>query len=129
MDSTAGVDSGPAGSLRGRPWLVLTLVCLVVSLTGIGLSIMSVAFPAIAAEFPDASPAELSWVANVFTIVGAATLIPAGVLADRWGRKRMLLLGTALFTVGSLVAGFAPGPEWLVAARGLQSLGASAYTP
>ena len=44
VDSTAGVDSGPAGSLRGRPWLVLTLVCLVVSLTGIGLSIMSVAF-------------------------------------------------------------------------------------
>lgn len=119
----------PQGSLRGSPWLVLALVCLVVSLTGVGLSIMSVAFPAVAEAFPEASAAELSWVANVFTIIGAATLIPAGVLADRWGRKRMVLVGTALFTAGSLLAGFAPGPMWLVAARGLQALGASAYTP
>ena len=98
-------------------------------LTGIGLSSISVLFPELRRAFPDASNATLSWVANVFTIVGAATLIPAGAIADRTGKKRMVLLGVALFVGGSVLGAVAWSPGVLIAARIIQSLGASCYTP
>jgi EmrB/QacA subfamily drug resistance transporter len=112
-----------------HPWMVLLLVVSAAVLTGIGLSIMSVTFIEIGKAFPDASPAQLSWIANLFTIVGAATLVPAGVLADRIGRKRMLLIGVSIFTLGSLLGALAPDPSIIMVARVVQALGASAYTP
>lgn len=108
------------------------VVAIVVSssvLTGVGLSIMTVTYGEIARAFPAASEATLSWVANLFTIVGAATLVPAGVFADRIGRKKMLLAGVALFTFGSLIGALAPNPGLIMVARTVQALGASAYTP
>ncbi len=108
---------------------MLLLTSCAGALTGLGLAVMSVTFPAIVEAFPEASPAQLSWVTNVFPIVGAASLVPAGVLADRYGRKRMLLIGVAVFTLGSCLSALATGPGVLIVARGVQSLGASAYTP
>jgi EmrB/QacA subfamily drug resistance transporter len=123
--ATVLVDAGRTST----DWWTVSIIVLATSLTGIGLSIMTVAFPAIAKAFPDASPAKLSWIANLFTIVGAATLVPCGVLADRFGRKRMVLVGVALFTLGSLVGALAWSPAILMLARTLQALGSSAYTP
>ena len=114
---------------RTRPLLALVLLILVTFLTGLGISIMTVAYPAMVDDFTDWSPSSLSWITNAFTIVGAGTLIPAGAIADRTGRKRILLIGVALFTAGSILGGLAPGPEVLIVARCLQALGASAYTP
>jgi EmrB/QacA subfamily drug resistance transporter len=118
----------PSGG-SGHPWVVLMLCVSAAALTGIGLSIMFVTFGEIAKAFPDASAAQLSWIANLFTIVGAATLVPAGVLADRVGRRRMMLVGVAVFTAGSLLGAVAPSPAIIMAARTIQALGASAYTP
>jgi MFS family permease len=105
------------------------LLMLVITLTGISMPIMSVALPALADAFPTWSTADLSWVNSIFTIVGAGTLIPAGVLADRAGRKRLVIGGAAVFLVGSVLGGLAPGPGWVITARAVQSLGASAFTP
>jgi EmrB/QacA subfamily drug resistance transporter len=118
--------TGPDNRQAG--W-VLAMVIATTALTGLGMSIMVVTFPAIGTDFPDASAAQLSWINNLFTIVSAATLIPCGVLADRVGRKRMLLAGTLLFTVGSVVGALAPSPEWIMVGRTLQALGAAAYGP
>ena len=93
-----------------RTGWVLAMVIGTTVLTGLSMSIMVVTFPAIRADFPDATPAQLSWINNLFTIVSAATLIPCGVLADRLGRKRMLLAGAALFTAGSVIGALAPSP-------------------
>lgn len=112
-----------------RPRLALALLVIVTTLTGIGLSIMSVAYPAMVEDFDDWSATDLSWITNVFTIIGAGTLIPAGVIADRTGRKRLVLVGVGLFTLGSLLGALAPSPEVLIIARSIQALGASAYTP
>jgi EmrB/QacA subfamily drug resistance transporter len=109
--------------------MVLVLVVSAAVLTGIGLSIMTVTFGEIAKAFPTATEAQLSWIANLFTIVGAATLVPAGVFADRVGRRRMLLAGVALFTAGSFIGALAPNPATIMVARTVQALGASAYTP
>jgi EmrB/QacA subfamily drug resistance transporter len=124
-------NADPAGTgprARQARW-VLTMVIATTALTGLSMSIMVVTFPAIRADFPSATPAQLSWINNLFTIVSAAVLIPCGVLADRVGRKRMLLAGALLFTVGSLVGALAPAPGWIMAGRTVQALGAAAYGP
>ncbi len=113
---------------RQATW-VLVIVIATTALTGLSMSIMVVTFPAIRADFPDASPAQLSWINNLFTIVSAAVLIPAGVLADRAGRKRMVLIGTVLFTIGSVVGAVAPSPGWIMVGRTVLALGAAAYGP
>jgi EmrB/QacA subfamily drug resistance transporter len=121
-------DQSTAAPVR-HAWLVLAMVISTAVLTGIGLSIMSVAFPEIRKAFPDATPSQLSWINNLFTIVSAATLVPCGVLADRFGRKRMMLTGIAIFTAGSFIGALAPSPGWIMVGRTVQALGSSAYTP
>ena len=108
---------------------VLTMVITTTALTGVALSIMIVAFPAIRADFSDASVAQLSWINNLFTIVSAAVIVPCGVLADRLGRKRMLLAGTVLFTIGSVVGALAPSPGWIMGGRTIMALGAASFGP
>ncbi|WP_028062273.1 DHA2 family efflux MFS transporter permease subunit [Solirubrobacter soli] len=88
-------------------------------------TIVNTAFPGIAASFPDATPRRLSWVLDAYFIVIAALLLPAGGIADRFGRKRVFLAGVALFVVASVVCAAAPGWQVLVAARALQGAGAA----
>ena len=115
-------------SSSGANW-VLAMVITTTGLSGLALSIMIVAFPAIRADFPGASVAQLSWINNLFTIVSAAVIVPCGVLADRLGRKRMMLVGAALFTVGSVVGALAPSPAWIMAGRTIMALGAASFGP
>ena len=103
----------------------LTALIMAASLTGIGLSIMTVGYPALGEAFPGTSDPTLSWVTNIFTIVGAATLVPAGALADRLGRRRMLLLGTLLFLAGSVMGGLAPSVGVLIGARAVLAVASS----
>jgi len=121
-------DRAHGADQRDAAW-ALAMVVATTALTGFALSIMLVAFPAIRAAFPDASPAQLSWINNLFTIVSAAVIIPCGVLADRVGRKRMLLVGTALFAVGSVVGAIAPSPGWIMVGRTVLALGAASFGP
>ena len=125
MSSTSPATAAPPK----HAWVVLAMVISTAVLTGIGLSIMAVAFPEIRKAFPNATPAQLSWINNLFTIISAATLVPCGVLADRWGRKKMLLLGVGIFTFGSLIGALAPNPGWIMVGRTVQALGSSAYSP
>ncbi len=87
------------------------------------------AFDPLRHAFPSASPADLSWVINAYTVVYATMLIPAGGLADTHGRKRVFLLGVALFLAASAACGLAGHVGWLVAARVLQAMGAALLTP
>ena len=70
--------------------------------------ILFVAFNDIRASFPDVSTTAMSWVLSGYTLVFAALLVPAGRLADRWGRKSVFLWGLALFTIASAACGLAP---------------------
>ena len=107
----------------------LTLAGLAVLVTFLDTTVLFVAFPAIGATFSSASPADLSWVLNAYTITFAALLVPAGKLADRVGHKRVFLLGSALFTVASAACALAPTVEVLVAFRIVQAVGAAALIP
>lgn len=128
MTTHVSIDGAVASRTRGRS-LVFFVVFSTVLLSGISLSSMTVVFPELRRAFPQTRPADLSWVASVFTIVSAATVLPAAALADRHGRRRTITVGLALFAVGSLIAGIAPNAAILVAARAVQALGSAAYTP
>ena len=111
------------------PWTVLISTSLAIFAVFLDTTILFVAFSAIGRSFPIVSASSLSWVLNAYTIVFAATLIPAGRLADRVGRRTTFLYGAALFTIASMLCGVAPSVPVLVAARVLQAIGAAALVP
>jgi EmrB/QacA subfamily drug resistance transporter len=92
-------------------------------------TVLFVAFHGIRASFADASAAELSWVLNAYTIVYAALLVPAGQLADLYGRKQLFLIGVTPFTSASVQCGFATNPLPLIGFRVLQAVGGAFLTP
>jgi EmrB/QacA subfamily drug resistance transporter len=111
-----------------RPSLVLAIVCAGVVLASLDMFIVNLALPAIAVDL-GGDLAALSWVLNGYAIIYAATLIPAGRLADRTGRKRGFLIGVLLFTVTSALCAVAANTAMLVGFRVLQAIGAALLTP
>ncbi|MDQ0615394.1 NTE family protein [Microbacterium sp. W4I4] len=92
-------------------------------------TIVNIAFPSIRESFPDESISEISWVLNAYNIVFAAFMIVFGRLCDLLGRRRVYLLGVAVFTISSLVCALAPSLGVLVGARIVQALGAAMLVP
>src|SRR3954454_6581819 len=112
-----------------RRWKVLLVTSVAVFMAFLDVTIVHVAFPSIREAFPEASLAELSWVLNAYNIVFAALLVPAGRLADLWGRRRMFFWGLAIFVLASALCGLAWAPWALVGARVLQAAGAAVLVP
>lgn len=112
-----------------RPRIAFLLLAVAIFLTVLDLFIVNVALPTIAADFPGASLASVSWVLTAYAIAFAAALVPAGKLGDLYGRRRVFLLGLALFVGSSALAAAATTLPLLVAARGIQAVGAAAITP
>lgn len=108
--------------------VVLTLTSTVVFMVFLDATIVNVAFETISRDL-HAGASGLAWVLNAYSLAFAAMLIPAGRLADRYGRRRVFLLGVAGFTVFSGLCGFAPDPAVLIAGRALQALFAALVIP
>ena len=92
-------------------------------------TIVNIAFPALQRAFPADFTASISWVLNAYNIVFAALLIPAGQLADRYSRRRMFLVGLALFTLASGCCAIAPSLDALIAFRMIQAVGSAIVIP
>jgi MFS transporter, DHA2 family, multidrug resistance protein len=101
----SGEDSVDA--LKNRRWWALGALTLAVLAVGLDGTVLSVALPTLATDL-HASTADLQWFVSGYTLVLAAALLPAGLLGDRYGRKKVLLGALALFEVGSLAVAFAP---------------------
>jgi EmrB/QacA subfamily drug resistance transporter len=112
-----------------RAWVVLTVVSLCSVQSPLSQSILNVAFPRLRAAFDDTPAATLSWVISAYSITAAATLVIAGVVSDRYGRKRVLLIGGVGFATTSLLSGFAPSVGVLVALRIAQAVFGALLTP
>lgn len=105
-------------------WLVLAVVLLAEVMDLLDATITSVAAPAIAADLGGGRDVT-QWLQAAYTLPFAVLLVTAGRLGDRFGRRRLFLLGAAGFTLASGLCALAPGPGWLIAARVLQgALGA-----
>lgn len=112
-----------------RPWAVLAVAGFAVFMVLLDTQVLYVAFAHIRASFPSASFADLSWTLSAYTIALAATLVPVGRMADRFGRRRTFVAGLAVFTVASILCALAPTVELLVTFRVVQALGAAALMP
>jgi EmrB/QacA subfamily drug resistance transporter len=112
-----------------RPWRTFAIASVAVFLVSLDATVLFAAFPALRGAFPSATPADLSWVLNAYTVVYAAMLVPAGRLADLHGRKRLFVIGVGVFLAGSLACGLAGSVELLVVARVVQAVGAALLLP
>ena len=107
---------------------ILATTILASSLAFIDGSVVNVGLPAIGRSL-HADGAGLSWIVNGYLLPLSALLLLGGAAGDRVGRKRVLLLGVALFALASLLCAAAPSLGWLVAGRVLQGCGAAMLTP
>ncbi len=112
-----------------RPTLVLVIVSAAAFLSSLDLFIVNIAFPAIRADFPGTDLGQMSWILNGYTVVFAAFLALAGRLADRYGHKRVFLVGLAIFTIASAACAAGPSVGAIVAARVVQAVGAALVMP
>ena len=112
-----------------KRWKILLITSVGLFMASLDLFIVNLAFPAISADFGNASISSLSWVLNAYAIVFAALLVPAGRIADRVGRKRVFLTGLVTFALASAACAAAPSVPILVGARIVQAAGGAMMLP
>jgi EmrB/QacA subfamily drug resistance transporter len=118
---------GPAyASARGR-WVLLATV-LGSAVAFIDATVVTIALPHIAEDL-DASTGDLQWTVNGYALTLAAFLLLGGSLGDRFGRRRVFLVGVVWFGIASMLCTIAPGIGALIAARALQGVGGALLTP
>ncbi len=127
-----GVDTPPVSpppqlSAR-RLTALLVLMCGALGLVLAANASLTVALPEIARDL-GASQADLTWVINGYAILFAALLLPAGIAADRFGRRPTLALGLALFGLSSILSAYVDSPEWLILLRVVAGVGAAFVMP
>jgi MFS transporter, DHA2 family, multidrug resistance protein len=103
----------PAGARR---WWALGAVTLAVLAVSMDITVLSVASPTLAGALK-ASESDLQWFSSAYTLVLAAMMLPAGLLGDRYGRKKVMLFSLALFAVGSLACAYSRSPAEFIGAR------------
>ncbi|GAA2421632.1 DHA2 family efflux MFS transporter permease subunit [Actinomadura vinacea] len=111
-----------------RRWWGLGALSLALLTLGFDLTILNVALATLSEQL-DASTSELQWIVDSYALVFAALLLPAGLLGDRFGRKRLLLAGLALFGAGSLAGALVDGAGAVIAARAVMGIGAAVVMP
>jgi EmrB/QacA subfamily drug resistance transporter len=123
MSSTSQVQSSH-DTQGGHPqrWLILGVICLAQLTVLLDNTVLNVAIPSLTEEL-GASTSDIQWMINAYSLVQSGLLLTAGSAADRYGRKKMLITGLALFGAGSLVAGLADTTAQLIAARAGMGVG------
>ena len=113
---------------QGHKWLTLAAMCFGLFLIMLDNTIVNVALPSIQRDL-DASPSTLEWTINAYVLAFAVLIMLGGKLGDRFGRKRLFLVGLAIFTAMSAACALAPTAEWLVAFRAGQGVGGALMNP
>ncbi len=124
----ASKDWAPTPDGHPRRWTILSV--LVVSLLVVVLdnTVLNIALPTIQRDL-GASQSQLVWAVDAYVLVFAALLFTWGVLGDRFGRKKILSIGLALFGIASAVCAFAPTASMLIVFRGVMGIGGAAVLP
>lgn len=124
------INAAPMGRLMNLEpkWKVLISVMFGIFMIILDSTIVNIAFPTLRLQF-GASLADAQWVLSIYVLALGVTTPVSGFLADRFGIKRMYLLGLAIFTVGSILCGIAPSLGLLILARALQGFGGGISQP
>lgn len=118
----AAGTGGPAGGRHPARWAILAVVCVAQLVVVLDNTVLNVAIPSLSRSL-DADTADVQWMVNAYSLVQAGLLLAAGAAADRYGRRRLLLAGLAVFGTGSLAAGLAQSTGQLIAARAGMGVG------
>jgi len=111
-----------------RKVIVLVSCCLSLLIVSMDATIVNVAIPSIRSDL-HASPSQLQWVVDVYTLVLASLLMLSGAMGDRFGRRKVFQIGLTVFLLGSVLCSLAPNIEMLIGARFLQGIGGSMLNP
>ncbi|MFD4366645.1 MFS transporter [Rhodococcus sp. NPDC058521] len=111
-----------------RRWIILTVLCASLLLIALDTLVLNLAIPNIQADLASSST-ELQWIIDGYALAFGALLLPAGSLADRFGRKRLLLVGMLVFLVFSVASAYSSDPSTLIAMRGGMGVGAAMIMP
>ncbi len=130
---TGNRRNAPADMLGDMPtqknrWLALLFVSLAVALVIVDSTIINVAIPAIVTDL-EASSTDVQWIQESYTLVFAALLLVFGALADKWGRRSMLVVGLSFFIVSSIFAAMSDTASALIAWRVIQGIGGAMVLP
>jgi EmrB/QacA subfamily drug resistance transporter len=117
----------PMSTQKNR-WLALLFVSLAVALVIVDTTIINVAIPAIVIDL-DATSTDVQWIQESYTLVFAALLLVFGALADKWGRRSMLVVGLSFFIVSSIFAAMSDTAGALIAWRVIQGIGGAMVLP
>jgi MFS family permease len=128
VTQTSATSAQPTDQSDVRPWPALFALVLGFFMILVDLTIVTVATPTIIEKL-DASVNQVVWVSSAYMLAYAVPVLITGRLGDRYGSKRLYLIGLTVFTLASLWCGLAGGITMLVIARVVQGFGASLITP
>jgi EmrB/QacA subfamily drug resistance transporter len=127
--SDAGIAPPARDATRSaRRWWALVAIAASVLVVGLDLTVLNLALPTMAVSL-HASTGDLQWIVDSYSLVLAALILPAGLLGDRYGRKKMLVVALVIFGVSSLACSYASSTGELIAARAVLGVGAAAIFP
>jgi EmrB/QacA subfamily drug resistance transporter len=121
-------DSSSRTATEPHPRWTLFCCILASSLSFVDASVLNVALPAIRSSY-GANAQQVQWVVNAYLLPLSALLLLGGAVGDHFGRRRLLVVGTSLFAIASLVCALAPSLPLLLAARAIQGIGAALLLP
>ncbi|MEZ5320817.1 MAG: MFS transporter [Microthrixaceae bacterium] len=121
-------DTAVPDEIHRRRWWILAVLCLSLLLIVAGNSSLNVALPDIQKAL-GSSPSQLQWMVNIYSMVFAVLLLPAGALADRFGRKTALQVGLVVFALASLAATYATDNWQVIVLRAGTGMGAAFIMP
>lgn len=110
-----------------KPWVLVSTI-LASAIAYIDKSVVNIALPAIEKDLA-ASVAVIQWLVNAYTLCLAALLLIGGAAADRFGRRKMFIIGVSVFAAASLACGLSPNVGILISARAIQGVGAALLVP
>ncbi|MER5470228.1 MFS transporter [Streptomyces sp. NPDC002685] len=118
------------GAVRRDPrrWWALGALVASMLVLGFDMTILNVALPTMARDL-GASTGEQQWMADAYVVVFASLMLPAGLLGDRFGRRRMLIAGLGVFLAGSLAGSLVDDVTWVIVARALMGVGGALVMP
>jgi MFS transporter, DHA2 family, multidrug resistance protein len=123
-DSSSGRDV----THSARRWWALVAIAASVLVVGLDLTVLNLALPSMSVDL-HASTGDLQWIVDAYSLVLAALILPAGLLGDRYGRKRLLVIALILFGAASLACAYSASVGELIAARAVLGIGAAAIFP
>jgi EmrB/QacA subfamily drug resistance transporter len=125
--SSAPAAAAPPGA-DPRRWLALGALVASTLVISFDITVLNVALPSMAAQI-HADTGDLQWIVDSYTVVFAAAMLPAGLLGDRFGRRRMLVAGLVVFLAGALIGTLAHSSGPVIAARTVMGLGGAFVMP